>query len=117
MPSEAKHDIDVKTQTLLTNAYQKAADYLKKHEKDLHLLAEALVEYETLSAEEINMAIKGESKQIATRRAEQRQADAVKSPPRLPKEAKKEREAAGKPKKKTAPVAEVSSNTASDGVE
>ena len=56
--AEAKHDIDTKTQTLLTNAYTAAAEYLKNHETELHRLAEALVEYETLSLPEVQLAIK-----------------------------------------------------------
>mmetsp|Transcript_165156 Transcript_165156/g.292478 ORF Transcript_165156/g.292478 Transcript_165156/m.292478 type:complete len:769 (+) Transcript_165156:68-2374(+) len=76
LSDESKHDIDVKTQTLLTNAYQRAADYLKHHEKELHRLAEALVEYETLSAEEIQLAIKGKSTQIAVQRDKDSELDA-----------------------------------------
>jgi len=59
LSDEAKHDIDVKTQSLLTNAYTRAAKYLKDHEKELHDLAEALIEFETLSADEIKLAISG----------------------------------------------------------
>merc|ERR1711966_385143 len=53
LSDEAKHDIDMKTQALLSNAYARAAEHLKQNEKELHRLAEALVEYETLSADEI----------------------------------------------------------------
>ncbi|CAE8729423.1 unnamed protein product, partial [Polarella glacialis] len=76
LSEEAKRDIDSKTQTLLTDAYFRAAEYLKTHETELHRLAKALIEYETLSAEEIALAIKGEDATIATRRnAEVLQAD------------------------------------------
>lgn len=70
LSDEAKHKIDTKTQSLLTNAYQAAADHLKKNEKELHLLADALVEYETLGLEEIKMAITGKATEIATQRRE-----------------------------------------------
>eukprot|EP00405_Crypthecodinium_cohnii_P040677 CAMPEP_0206555238 /NCGR_PEP_ID=MMETSP0325_2-20121206/17663_1 /ASSEMBLY_ACC=CAM_ASM_000347 /TAXON_ID=2866 /ORGANISM="Crypthecodinium cohnii, Strain Seligo" /LENGTH=744 /DNA_ID=CAMNT_0054055477 /DNA_START=56 /DNA_END=2290 /DNA_ORIENTATION=+ len=68
LSDEAKHDIDKKTQTLLTNAYTRAAKLLKDHEKELRSLAEALIEYETLSAEEIQLAISGKNSIIAERR-------------------------------------------------
>merc|ERR1712050_6989 len=68
LSDDAKHDIDQKMQGLLTDAYQRAATYLKEHERELHWLADALVEYETLSAEEIQLAIKGDGKLIAERR-------------------------------------------------
>jgi len=71
LSDEAKHEIDIRTQTLLTDAYQRAIDHLKKHEQELHRLAEALVEYETLSAEEITLAIQGETKQIGIARQEE----------------------------------------------
>jgi len=71
LSDEAKHEIDQKTQSLLTDAYKRAAEYLRTHEKELHCLAEALVEYETLSAEEIQLAIKGNARQIAERRRDE----------------------------------------------
>mmetsp|Transcript_79251 Transcript_79251/g.183915 ORF Transcript_79251/g.183915 Transcript_79251/m.183915 type:complete len:746 (-) Transcript_79251:208-2445(-) len=71
LSDEAKHDIDQKTQFLLTDAYKRAADYLRTHEQELHSLAQALIEFETLSAEEIQLAIKGDSKQIAKQRKDE----------------------------------------------
>merc|ERR1712217_977925 len=71
LSDEAKHEIDQKTQSLLTDAYTRAADYLRSHEKELHRLAEALVEYETLSAEEIHLAINGNGQEIAKQRQSQ----------------------------------------------
>lgn len=69
LSDEAKHDIDQKIQSLLSDAYNRAAGYLKAHEKELHSLAKALLEYETLSAEEIKLAISGDSETIAKQRA------------------------------------------------
>merc|ERR1712072_1190516 len=83
LSDEAKHEIDTKTQTLLTNAYQRAADYLRQHEKELHRLAEALIEYETLSADEIQLAINGKSTQIAVMRKEEEEMERS-SPPKQP---------------------------------
>lgn len=71
LSDEAKHNIDKRTQSLLTGAYTNAAQYLKEHEQELHHLANALIEYETLSAEEITMAIRGDAAAIAQRRKEQ----------------------------------------------
>merc|ERR550537_1792468 len=84
LSDEAKHVIDTKTQSLLTNAYQRAAEYLKKHEKELHRLAEALIEFETLSIEEIELAIKGKSKQIAAMRQEQEEREKTAPPQQQP---------------------------------
>jgi len=76
LSDEAKHEIDQKTQSLLNDAYTRAADYLRTHEDQLHRLAQALIEFETLSAEEIQLAIKGESSTIANNR--KMEADATK---------------------------------------
>jgi ATP-dependent Zn protease len=40
-------------------SYERAKRLIKDHEKQLHLLAEALLEYETLSAEEITAVVEG----------------------------------------------------------
>merc|ERR1712151_245941 len=89
LSDEAKHEIDVKTQTLLTNAYNRAATYLRSHEQELHRLAEALVEHETLSAGEIRLAIEGNGSCIAQQRKEQAAleapVDAVVRPTRIRK--------------------------------
>jgi len=68
LSDEAKHEVDIKTQSLLTNAYNKASEYLRENQHQLEYLAEALIEFETLSAEEINWAINGESKKIKDNR-------------------------------------------------
>merc|ERR1719401_2246116 len=80
LSEESKREIDQKTQRLLTEAYQKAACILETHEKELHRLAAALVEYETLSAEEIDTAIKGNSERIGQRRSQQAQEAAARDP-------------------------------------
>jgi cell division protease FtsH len=45
--------IDTEIKGLVEGAHQRATDILKTHEDQLHLLAQALLEYETLSGEEI----------------------------------------------------------------
>jgi len=79
LSDEAKHDVDCKTQALLTNAYARAAAYLRKHEEQLHRLAAALIEHETLAAEEIQLAIAGEGDQISMRRREEAAAEEARS--------------------------------------
>ncbi|XP_057462843.1 ATP-dependent zinc metalloprotease FTSH 11, chloroplastic/mitochondrial isoform X1 [Actinidia eriantha] len=51
--SEMQSRIDAEVVKLLREAYDRVKALLKKHEKALHLLANALLEYETLNAEEI----------------------------------------------------------------
>ncbi|XP_041011012.1 ATP-dependent zinc metalloprotease FTSH 11, chloroplastic/mitochondrial [Juglans microcarpa x Juglans regia] len=51
--SEMQSRIDAEVVRLLRDAYDRVKALLKKHEKALHALANALLEYETLSAEEI----------------------------------------------------------------
>lgn len=64
LSDQAKHEIDEKTQCLLTDAYSHAAEYLRSHEEQLHRLAQALIEFETLSAEEIKLAVEGRATSI-----------------------------------------------------
>ncbi|KAL9372191.1 hypothetical protein Peur_034435 [Populus x canadensis] len=51
--SEMQSRVDAEVVKLLREAYDRVKALLKKHEKALHALANALLEYETLSAEEI----------------------------------------------------------------
>ncbi|CAK7324121.1 unnamed protein product [Dovyalis caffra] len=51
--SEMQSRVDAEVLKLLRDAYDRVKALLKKHEKALHALANALLEYETLSAEEI----------------------------------------------------------------
>ncbi|KAA8540015.1 hypothetical protein F0562_026707 [Nyssa sinensis] len=51
--SEMQTRIDAEVVKLLREAYDRVKALLKKHEKALHALANALLEYETLNAEEI----------------------------------------------------------------
>lgn len=51
--SEMQSRIDAEVVKLLRQAYDRVKALLKKHEKALHALANALLEYETLSSEEI----------------------------------------------------------------
>ncbi|XP_031390632.1 ATP-dependent zinc metalloprotease FTSH 11, chloroplastic/mitochondrial [Punica granatum] len=51
--AEMQSRIDAEVVKLLRDAYDRVKALLRKHEKALHALANALLEYETLSAEEI----------------------------------------------------------------
>jgi len=52
--------IEVEVQRLLEQAYKDASNLLKDKEKELHLLAAALLRYETLDKQDILKVIKGE---------------------------------------------------------
>ncbi|CAA7051630.1 unnamed protein product [Microthlaspi erraticum] len=51
--SEMQSRIDAEVVKLLREAYERVRSLLKRHEKQLHILANALLEYETLTAEDI----------------------------------------------------------------
>ncbi|KAL6056741.1 Inner membrane I-AAA protease complex subunit Yme1 [Balamuthia mandrillaris] len=55
-----KSEIDREVKDLLERQYQYAKDLLVTHKKELELLAQALLKYETLDREEIVAVIKGE---------------------------------------------------------
>ncbi|CAN0902924.1 ATP-dependent zinc metalloprotease FTSH 11, chloroplastic/mitochondrial [Linum grandiflorum] len=55
--SELQSRIDAEVVKLLREAYERVKALLKKHEKALHALANALLEYETLTAEEIKRVL------------------------------------------------------------
>ncbi|KAL0452429.1 UNVERIFIED_CONTAM: ATP-dependent zinc metalloprotease FTSH 11, chloroplastic/mitochondrial [Sesamum latifolium] len=55
--SEMQSRIDAEVVKLLRDAYNRVKALLKKHEKALHALANALIEYETLTAEEIKRVL------------------------------------------------------------
>ncbi|MFN4037981.1 MAG: ATP-dependent zinc metalloprotease FtsH [Erythrobacter sp.] len=55
---ETNKMIDAEIKSLVEGAHKRATDILKTHEDELHLLAQALLEYETLTGEEINQLLK-----------------------------------------------------------
>jgi ATP-dependent metalloprotease len=61
VPSATRRLIDEEVKSILDKQYTQAKSLLKSHEKDLHMLANALLEYETLSLDEIKAILKGES--------------------------------------------------------
>ncbi len=58
MSDETAKKIDSEIRGLVDAGYNRAKDVLTKHEDQLHLLANALLEYETLSGDEIDSLVK-----------------------------------------------------------
>jgi cell division protease FtsH len=59
MSNETAQLIDAEIKRIVNGGYEQAKKLLKKHLKELHILAEALLEYETLSGDEIKELLKG----------------------------------------------------------
>ena len=59
MSEETARLVDEEIKTLVMNAYNGATKLLKEHQKDWEKLAEALIEYETLTGEEIKDLLDG----------------------------------------------------------
>jgi len=57
MSDETAKKIDAEIRKLVEGGYEKATALLKKHRKQLNLLAEALLEFETLSGDEIKQLL------------------------------------------------------------
>jgi len=57
---EMSNIIDTEVKHIVENAHQQATDILTQNLDQLHIVAKALLEYETLSGEEIKSLIKGE---------------------------------------------------------
>ncbi|KAI1340014.1 peptidase family M41-domain-containing protein [Xylariaceae sp. FL0016] len=60
LSSETRAAVESEVQRTLDEAYERARKLLLAHRKELDLLAKALVEYETLSKEEVEKVIRGE---------------------------------------------------------
>jgi len=58
MSDETSKLIDSEIRSLVDTAHEKARKLLTEHEEQLHLLAQAMLEYETLSGEEIEQLLK-----------------------------------------------------------
>ena len=65
--------IDDEIKKLAEEGYATATKLIKKHIKKLHLLAEALIEYETLSGEEIKLVIAGKKIRTASQQKNTKQ--------------------------------------------
>ena len=58
---ETQSKIDYEVRKLVDEAYERAKKILKKHKADLDRLAEGLLEYETLTGDEITQVIAGKA--------------------------------------------------------
>lgn len=61
LSSQTKERIEDEIRKIVEAGKQRATELLKSKQKELHLLAKALVEYESLNQEEIRKVIKGEA--------------------------------------------------------
>lgn len=61
LSEEVKQKVDEEIRNLLDSTYKKAKNILKKHKNELELLANTLLERETLSGEEIRQLLNGET--------------------------------------------------------
>ena len=61
MSNETAQAIDKEIRRVVEQGYERAKTLLQKHRKDLETLAKALLEYETLSGDEIKAVLKGET--------------------------------------------------------
>ena len=52
-------EVDKAISALVQNAYRRTQDILRQHKKELDILAKGLIEYETLSGEEVQTLLKG----------------------------------------------------------
>ncbi len=57
---QTARDIDDEVKRLIDEAYVQARNYLHDHVDELHRLAEALLEYETLTGEDIRQIMRGQ---------------------------------------------------------
>ncbi|KAF3680977.1 ATP-dependent zinc metalloprotease FTSH 11, chloroplastic/mitochondrial [Capsicum annuum] len=71
--AEMQSRIDAEVVKLLREAYDRVKALLKKHEKALHTLANALLEYETLSSEEIRRILLPFSEERLSEQQQQQQ--------------------------------------------
>ena len=94
---ETAQIIDEEVRNLIDNSYKEATRILKKRSKDLKIIAEGLLEYETLSGEEINNLIKG----IPPVRDDNIGAGKASAVPKAGSSAKKSASKENKPKKTT----------------
>ena len=58
--SETVHEIEAEVKRLIDDAHKRATALLEEHREDLERLAQGLLEYETLSGEEIRQVLRGE---------------------------------------------------------
>ena len=68
--------IDAEIRRIVTEQYTRAKDILTQHRKELELIAEALLEYETLDGDDIDTLLRGERLERPVSAAARKRADA-----------------------------------------
>lgn len=95
--SEAKaEEIDAEVRRIVTDGKSKAVEILKQHEKALHNISLALLEYETIDGEEVELLIEGATLDDIRKRREDAKARQAEEQ-RLAKEADLQKSKAAKP--------------------
>jgi cell division protease FtsH len=56
---ETAHSIDSEIRTIIDRNYQRAVEILKQNEDKLHAMADALMKYETIDADQIDLIMEG----------------------------------------------------------
>ena len=59
MADNTELEVDKAISALVQNAYRRTQDILRQHKKELDILAKGLIEYETLSGDEVQTLLKG----------------------------------------------------------
>ncbi|KAG8798186.1 hypothetical protein FRC17_007543, partial [Serendipita sp. 399] len=67
LSSQKKDEIESEVRRLVEESYTRSMTLMKSKEQELHRLAKALIEYETLDAEEVKKVIAGERIRIGER--------------------------------------------------
>ena len=65
MSENTRNLMDAEINRILTEAYKNATNILKAHRRELDLLADALLKYETLDADDVKAIIEGNDKHLA----------------------------------------------------
>lgn len=66
---ETRAAIERQVRRLVDDAFSQAKNILRTHEKELHRLARALLEHETLTSDQVKLAVKGELGKVLDTRA------------------------------------------------
>ncbi|WVR08714.1 hypothetical protein IAU60_005772 [Kwoniella sp. DSM 27419] len=76
LSGKKKDEIESEIRSFLDNGMTRTSNLLKTHENELHLLAKALVEYETLSLDEVKQVLAGQRLNRPTTEGESLQSEA-----------------------------------------
>lgn len=83
--STCSEAVDSEIRRLLQESYERAKNILKTHQNELKLLADALLKYETLDAEDVRRVIEGKEPRVSVHRKHLLEIGGHERLPRLPK--------------------------------